>query len=70
MNIHFEKTKNYLLELNFTIRKEIESEGIFVIEKEITSIQLTIFLGIKINLIDINVIRSIIFCFVLEFSKW
>ncbi|MFY7671680.1 YbjN domain-containing protein [Tenacibaculum sp. MEBiC06402] len=34
MNIHFEKTKNYLLELNFTIRKEIESEGIFVIEKE------------------------------------
>lgn len=34
MNIHFEKTKNYLLELNFTIRKEIESDGIFVIEKE------------------------------------
>ncbi|TCP26982.1 hypothetical protein EV195_102324 [Tenacibaculum skagerrakense] len=34
MNIHFEKTKNYLLELNFTIRKEIEPEGIFVIEKE------------------------------------
>ena len=34
MNIHFEKTKNYLLELNFTICKEIESEGIFVIEKE------------------------------------
>ncbi|CAM1345209.1 type III secretion system chaperone family protein [Tenacibaculum amylolyticum] len=34
MSIHFEKTKNYLLELNFTIRKEIQSEGIFVIEKE------------------------------------
>ena len=34
MNNHFNKTKNYLLELNFTISKEIESEGIFVIEKE------------------------------------
>ncbi|MFD0992294.1 molecular chaperone Tir [Tenacibaculum geojense] len=34
MNIHFNKVKNYLLELNFTITKEIESDGIFVIEKE------------------------------------
>ncbi|WP_299680882.1 molecular chaperone Tir [uncultured Tenacibaculum sp.] len=34
MNIHFNKTKNFLLELNFTISKEIESDGIFVIEKE------------------------------------
>ncbi|WP_299836923.1 molecular chaperone Tir [uncultured Tenacibaculum sp.] len=34
MNIHFIKTKNFLLELNFTISKEIETDGIFVIEKE------------------------------------
>lgn len=34
MNIYFEKTKSYLLELNFTIRKEIEVDGILVIEKE------------------------------------
>ncbi len=34
MNIHFNKTKNFLLELNFTISKEIEADGIFVIEKE------------------------------------
>ncbi|WP_299625178.1 molecular chaperone Tir [uncultured Tenacibaculum sp.] len=34
MNIHFNKTKNFLLELNFTISKEIETDGIFVIEKE------------------------------------
>ncbi|WP_075343066.1 type III secretion system chaperone family protein [Tenacibaculum agarivorans] len=34
MNIHFNKTKDFLLQLNFTIRKEIETDGIFVIEKE------------------------------------
>ncbi len=34
MNVHFNKTKNFLLELNFTICKEIETDGIFVIEKE------------------------------------
>jgi len=34
MNNHFKKTKAFLLELNFTIRKEIETDGIFVIEKE------------------------------------
>ncbi|TCI90032.1 molecular chaperone Tir [Tenacibaculum sp. M341] len=34
MNVHFNKTKNFLLELNFTICKEIETDGIFVVEKE------------------------------------
>jgi len=34
MNDHFNKTKNFLLDLNFTISKEIESDGIFIIEKE------------------------------------
>jgi len=34
MNVHFAKTKQFLLELNYTIIKEIETEGIFVIEKE------------------------------------
>mgnify|MGYP001791276187 CR=1 FL=1 len=34
MNVYFTKTKKFLLELNFTILKEIENEGIFVIEKE------------------------------------
>ena len=34
MNNHFNKTKNFLLDLNFTISKEIESDGIFIIEKE------------------------------------
>ncbi len=34
MNDHFNKTKNFLLDLNFTISKEIATDGIFVIEKE------------------------------------
>ena len=34
MSIHFTKTKKFLLELNYNIIKEIESEGIFIIEKE------------------------------------
>lgn len=34
MDIHFTKTKDFLLELNFNITKESEQEGIFVIEKE------------------------------------
>lgn len=34
MDNHFTKTKNFLLELNFNIVKESQSEGIIVIEKE------------------------------------
>ena len=34
MNSHFTKTKEFLQNLNYNITKEIESEGIFVIEKE------------------------------------
>lgn len=34
MDNHFTKTKNFLLELNFNIVKENQSEGIIVIEKE------------------------------------
>ena len=34
MSIHFTKTKQFLQELNYNIIKDIETEGIFVIEKE------------------------------------
>ncbi len=34
MNSHFQKVKDYLLELNFTIVHEDENEGVFVVEKE------------------------------------
>lgn len=34
MDIHFTKTKEFLQDLNYNIVKEIETEGIFVIEKE------------------------------------
>ena len=34
MDSHFTKTKEFLQDLNYNIIKEIETEGIFVIEKE------------------------------------
>jgi len=34
MSTHFTKTKKFLQELNYNIIKEIEVDGIFVIEKE------------------------------------
>ncbi|MFK7952284.1 MAG: YbjN domain-containing protein [Ekhidna sp.] len=34
MNSYFEKVKEYLLELNFTIVQEDESDGVFVVDKE------------------------------------
>ena len=34
MNSYFEKVREYLLELNFTIIQEDESEGVFVVDKE------------------------------------
>ena len=34
MDIYFAKTKKFLQDLNYNIIKEIETEGIFVIEKE------------------------------------
>ena len=34
MSVHFTKTKKFLQELNYNIIREIETEGIFVIEKE------------------------------------
>jgi len=34
MNSHFQKVKDYLLELNFTIVQEDENEGVFVVENE------------------------------------
>lgn len=34
MNVHFAKTKKFLQDLNYNIIKEIETDGIFVIEKE------------------------------------
>lgn len=34
MNQHFQQVKNYLLELNYDISNENESEGILVIQKE------------------------------------
>jgi len=34
MNSHFQKVKDYLLELNFTIVQEDEKEGVFVVENE------------------------------------
>ncbi|MFY0601785.1 MAG: YbjN domain-containing protein [Cyclobacteriaceae bacterium] len=34
MSSHFEKVKEYLLELNFTIIQEEEKEGVFVVENE------------------------------------
>ena len=34
MNSYFEKVKDYLLELDFTITQEDEEEGVFVVENE------------------------------------
>lgn len=34
MNTHFDKVKNYLLELNFDIIQEDEADGLFVVENE------------------------------------
>lgn len=34
MNSYFEKVKEYLLELDFTIMEEDENDGVFVVEKE------------------------------------
>ena len=34
MNSYFQKVKEYLLELDFTIEQENEEEGVFVVEKE------------------------------------
>lgn len=34
MNSYFQKVKDYLLELNFTIVQEDENEGVFVVENE------------------------------------
>ena len=34
MTVHFAKTKQFLQDLNYNIIKEVETEGIFVIEKE------------------------------------
>ncbi len=34
MNSYFEKVKDYLLELNFSIMQEDEEDGVFVVEKE------------------------------------
>lgn len=34
MNEHFQKVKEYLIELNFNITDEDESEGVFVVENE------------------------------------
>lgn len=34
MDVHFTKTKKFLQDLNYNIIKEIETDGIFIIEKE------------------------------------